>query len=82
MHNGTVEKKCTNINMHTAAATQKCTGINIHSGAVTQKCTGINIHTGALKPNCAGNFFSKPVHFKTSVPVNLLIYARCIAYAP
>jgi hypothetical protein len=62
--------------MHTGTVEKKCTGMNMHTGTVEKKCTDMNMCTGTVEKRYTGNFFFKPVYFKTSVPVNLLIYAQ------
>jgi hypothetical protein len=50
--------------------------MNMHTGTVEKKCTDINMITDTVEKKYTDNFFSKPVYFKISVPINLLIYAR------
>jgi hypothetical protein len=71
------------MNMHIGIVQKKCIGMNMHIGTVEEKkCTAMNMHTGTVDKKCTDNFFSKPMYFKTSVSINLLICTMYSAYVP
>jgi hypothetical protein len=66
MHTGTVEEKCSGMNIHTGTLEKKCSDNLMHTGTVGEKCSGNLMHPDPFEWGYSFHliFFNTPPLFK------------------